>query len=92
MCYKSLGYNAISLQGENNSLDPVIFETIKRRFENIVINFDTDKTGIEASNKLSHKLGLERFFIPEDLKTKDLSDTIKTYGVEYTTELLNSII
>lgn len=92
MCYYSLGYNAISLQGENNPLDPIINETLKRRFKNIIVNFDNDNAGNNGSIKLCKNLNLNRFIIPEELQTKDLSDTIKTYGVEYTTELLNSII
>jgi hypothetical protein len=92
MCYYNLGFNAISLQGENNTIDEITFETLSKRFKTILVNFDNDKAGNDGSQKLCEKFNLERFFIPEELGTKDLSDTIKTYGIQYTTELLNSII
>jgi hypothetical protein len=92
LCYRVLGYNAISLQGEQNPLDEDIYDSITHRFNTIIVNYDNDDAGIKGSNRLTNKYGFNSFFIPDELQTKDISDTIKTYGIEYTKDLLNSII
>lgn len=82
ICYKILGINAISLQGEMNKLDNQLLAKLKYRFKEIKIQYDEDETGIKAANKLhtSHNLPILR--IPFEYKSKDISDLIKNCGIK----------
>lgn len=79
MVYNLLGYDAISLQGEHNKLGDGLFKELQERFEKIYINYDNDKTGIEASQRLSSLYNLKHYFIDE---YKDISDYVKHKSID----------
>lgn len=81
MVYYEMGYNAISLQGETNPLLPEIYQKLTKRFNNIIINYDYDPTGIKSSENLTETYNLKCFFIE---RSKDLSDNVKNYGFQET--------
>jgi len=85
MVYRLLGYDAISLQGENNKLEKELYNKLIKRFPKIVINYDNDDTGIAATEKLSTQYNLDYFYIDD---FKDISDYIKNNSIEKTKEML----
>lgn len=78
MCYRVLGYDAISLQGETNKLEYNFVQKLLKRFDKIIVNYDNDPEGIKGSERLNSQYGFEYFFIDN---AKDLSDYIKLYGL-----------
>jgi hypothetical protein len=89
LVYRTLGYNAISLQGEGNTLDETTAEKIEKRFKKILVNYDPDETGIKGATQITERYGFPHFFIPEE---KDLSDYIKKNGKDKTKEMLDERI
>lgn len=79
MCYKILGYPAISLQGEGNKLEQELVNKLLKRFNRIIINYDSDERGILETNKLIEQYKFNYFYID---KHKDLSDYIKNEGLD----------
>jgi len=93
MLLHDLGWSAISLQGEANSLGENIFSVLSSRFEIIILFYDNDKAGYEGANKLSQKYGLPKIFIPEnDEGIKDITDYCKIAGKENASILMNNLI
>lgn len=79
MCYRVLGYDAISLQGEANKLDSNLVNKLLKRFDRIIVNYDEDEEGIRGTVRLKNQFGFNSFFIDQ---YKDLSDYIKTEGLD----------
>ncbi len=79
MCYRVLGYSAISLQGEGNKLEQSLVDKLLKRFDKIIINYDCDSRGILETNKLVEQYNFNCFYID---KHKDLSDYIKNEGLD----------
>lgn len=96
MVLHELGYNAVALQSENDHLYKSIYNNLQQRFKRIVILFDNDKPGLEASIKLSNKYNIPRIYIDSGLyelyKVKDISDYIKVFGKDSAGELLKSLL
>jgi hypothetical protein len=78
MCYRLLGYDAISLQGETNKLEQSFVDKLLKRFDNILVNYDNDEEGIKGAKRLNIQFGFKYFFIDG---AKDLSDYIKLNGL-----------
>jgi hypothetical protein len=83
MVLYQLGYNAVALQCENDSLRKDIFKDLSSRFKRIVIFFDCDEPGMEASFKLSQRYSLDRIYLDSSYRAfyniKDISDFIKVF-------------
>lgn len=85
MCYKVLGYSAISLQGEANKLDNDLVNKLLKRFNKIVVNYDNDEQGIKSTLGLNQQYRFDYFYID---KHKDLSDYIKSEGLNKAKKML----
>jgi hypothetical protein len=85
MVLYELGYSAIALQCENDSLNKDILEDLTKRFKRIVVFFDNDIPGLTASNKLCNKHNLQGIHIDSSYwtlyKVKDISDYITVFPV-----------
>jgi hypothetical protein len=79
------GFNAICLNSETASLPNWLYEDLKVRFENIIILYDNDKTGMEQSEKLCQEHKFERLILPNMENGKDVSDYI---SLEYSINAL----
>ena len=86
MCYRVLGYDAISLQGEGNKLHYDLKERLMSRFSNTIVNYDNDEQGIKSTKGLENEFGFKSFFID---KEKDLSDYIKAFGIDKAKRMIN---
>lgn len=89
MCYRSMGYDAISLQGEGNKLEQELVNKLLNRFSKIIINYDQDPQGIISTNKLIEQYGFDHFYIDN---AKDLSDYIKAFGIDKAKRLIKKKI
>jgi 5S rRNA maturation endonuclease (ribonuclease M5) len=96
MVLYELGYNAVALQSENDYLHKGILTDLSNRFKRIIVFFDNDNPGLEASNKLCSKYGLDSIHIDssylEFYKIKDISDYIEQFHRITTIELMNTLI
>lgn len=79
MVLRVMGYDAISLQSENNKLDPDLASEMIHRYKNIYILYDNDETGIKNSQELSNKYGFKCLYVDD---YKDISDYVKDNGIE----------
>lgn len=91
ICLFQYGINAVAPQSEN-ILNEEVVNRLKRRFDNILLLFDNDIPGIEASAKNAKKYGFREIFIPIESECKDISDYLKKYGVLETSKLLKQLI
>ena len=89
MCYRVLGFDAISLQGEANKLEQNLVDKLLKRFNQIIINYDNDEQGIKSTNKLVNQYNFKYFYID---KHKDLSDYIKNLGLKEARVMINNKI
>lgn len=91
MLLYELGIPSVALQSENTFLDKELYERLSKRFKEIYLLFDNDKTGRENSSKLCAAYKLKEIFVQGS--QKDLSDYCKVYGVDITkTELLKWLV
>jgi hypothetical protein len=75
MVWDVLGIPSIAPNSESSFPPKEIIEDLKKRFENVIINFDNDETGIKFSKKFSSEHNLKEYFIP-DKNSKDISDFV----------------
>jgi 5S rRNA maturation endonuclease (ribonuclease M5) len=96
MVLYNLGYNAVSLQSENDHINKDILTDLQNRFNKIIVFFDNDKPGQEASNKLCEEHDLKQIRLDSSLQTiyqvKDISDYFAMYGLKKTVEQLKSLV
>ncbi|MBC7749019.1 MAG: AAA family ATPase [Methylotenera sp.] len=75
MTLAAKGFNAITLNSETATLPKDIIADLKLRFNQIIVLYDNDATGLKQSNILAVTHGLHRLVLP-NLKNngKDISD------------------
>ena len=78
----SKGFHAICFNSETSNIPQSIVKKLTYRFKHIVLLYDTDKTGLEASQKHAEQLtglGVKRFVLPlaGTKHEKDVSDYFK---------------
>ena len=75
MTLAARGFNVISLNSETATLPKTIIDELKLRFNQILILYDNDETGLKQSNILAGSHGLNRLVLPAlKSKGKDISD------------------
>ncbi len=92
ICYRLLGYNAISLQGEANKLEENLTKQLLRRFEEIIINYDNDDQGLKSARRIVDEYKFRYFTIPLKSGCKDLSEYIDKYGFSTAADLIDTIM
>ena len=78
----SKGFHAICFNSETSNIPQSIIKKLSYRFKHIILLYDTDKTGLEASEKHAHQLaalGVKRLVLPlaDTKQEKDISDYFK---------------
>lgn len=68
ICGYSFGYIGISLETESATLSKDVATELKKRFKDVVVLYDRDKTGKEQSQKLSEEHELSIGYLPEWLE------------------------
>ena len=75
------GYNAISLNSETSSLDQSIADELKQRFNNIIVLYDNDATGLKQAEILSLTHAFHKITLPPIPNNgKDISDFFSSNG------------
>lgn len=91
MVLYKIGYNAIAPHGENHIIPSRIVDSLKQRYNKIVILYDNDNGGKEGAKKLSEKYNIPTIFIPYT-NYKDISDYVKEFGLEEGKKLIKELI
>lgn len=92
-CLYSLGITAIAPNSETQFISNTILEDLKKRFENIVVLFDLDHTGIKFSSKIKKEHPeLTVTLLPRTDRCKDISDYYKFYGRNKTIQMIKNKI
>jgi hypothetical protein len=89
MAYHELGYPAISAQGEAHKIPYEFIQLLRKRFKNIIVNYDNDQTGIDSAEILKADYQLPFFLFKTH---KDCSDTIDNTSLESTKLFVDSEI
>jgi len=90
LCLYELGYTAIAPTSETSFVPEQYFYKQKSRFENIVLLYDSDNTGIKFSKEFSVKYNIPYIIVPYEKDVKDISDYVKKYGIEQSKQLLTT--
>jgi len=95
MCLEVLGYKAFALQSEMHMPKETLISDLKKRFKRIIVLYDNDfhkedNNGQLMANKICETYGLENLVIPDEYKSKDISDMIKNHGIEAAERFLKS--
>lgn len=77
MVLYEMGYNAISASSETTFIPEDILESLKLKWNYILILYDRDKTGMKKARNYCKKYNLNAFFINKKFKSKDISDAVK---------------
>jgi hypothetical protein len=82
MSLAAKGFHAICFNSETSNIPQGIIKKLSYRFKHLVLLYDTDKTGLEASARHAQQLsplGVKRLVLPLSGKTtkKDISDYFK---------------
>ncbi len=92
MTFNKLGYKnveAIAPDSENTMIPEQYIKSLKTKYRNICVLFDNDEAGIEAAKKYQNKYKLN--YVLLDM-SKDLSDSVKDFGIEKVKEKLNILL
>lgn len=90
MCLAAKGFNAITLNSETATLPKTIVDELKLRFNQILVLYDNDDTGLKQSNILAIAHSLHRLVLPTlQNNGKDISDY---FANGETLENLNNLI
>jgi hypothetical protein len=82
MCFNKLGIGnveCIAPDSENTMIGEAVMGKLSKRYFKTIVLFDNDEPGIKAAQRYQDKYGYN--YIVLDM-SKDLSDSVKDYGVE----------
>lgn len=88
MAFTKLGFKnieAIAPDSENSMISEMMIEKFKKKYNFICVLFDNDEPGIAAMQKYTEKYGFPAILLP---MAKDLSDSVKEYGIDSVRETL----
>ena len=91
MLLNSLGFEAVAPQSEDTIIPESTINELMQRFEEIIVFFDNDKGGIEASKRYE-RYNFKCVFLPESCSKKDISDYRKEFGEDLTIKILKELI
>ena len=77
MCLYEMGFNAIAASSETTFIPNDILQSLRSKWNHIVIIYDRDKTGMLEARKYSKQYRLDAIFVHKKFKAKDISDAIR---------------
>lgn len=93
MCLYSMGISAISPNSEVLFIGENILDSLKKRFEYIVVLYDQDRTGLYNMAKIRHQYPTLLYaVIPKKYEAKDISDFYKKHGKKKTQNLIKEYL
>lgn len=87
-----LGYSSIAPANEAVGIDEDFMQSMKSRFNEVILLYDNDDAGIKGANRISLQHDIRSVIIPYEYGTKDLSDTIKLYGADKGREIMKGLL
>lgn len=88
MTLYSIGYEAVALQSETNSLNKELKQKLSS-YKKVIIFYDNDRAGKEATKQLLKELPNSEFIFTPIEDFKDPSDFVKAYSLEELKEFLD---
>ena len=88
MCFNKLGISnieAIAPDSENTMIGETAMSQLVIHYHKIIVLFDNDEPGIKAAERYKLKYGFNNIILPME---KDLSDSVKMYGIDKVKEVL----
>ena len=91
LCLKGMGYNVevLAPDSENTMIKPHIIEHLKKKYKKVITFFDNDHAGFEAIEKYKNLYGLHGCALSI---SKDISDSIKNYGLNEVHAILKPLL
>ncbi len=92
MSFKTLGIGnaeAIAPDSENTVISEGIMKKYMHKYAKIIVLFDNDEPGIEASKAYQKRYSFDYLILPFE---KDISDTVKARGVQETRNIVFNLI
>jgi len=92
MCFTRLSIKnteSIAPDSENSMIAESVIIKLKTKYKKVIVLFDNDEAGIKAMLRYKERYDLD--FINLGFE-KDLSDTVKAYGVDFTRDVLLKLI
>ena len=77
MCLYEMGFSAIAASSETTFIPDDILKSLKRKWRNIILLYDRDRTGMLKSREYSKKYGLDCIFVHKKFNAKDVSDAVR---------------
>jgi hypothetical protein len=82
MCFNKLGIGnveCIAPDSENTMIGESVMGKLSKRYNSVIVLFDNDEPGIKAAQRYKDKYGFNYVVLE---MSKDLSDSVKDYGIE----------
>ena len=92
MVLRRMGFDAISPSSETTFVPNDILETLKDKYEQMLILYDRDQTGMMRAREYSKKYNIPAFFINKKFAAKDISDAVKENGFDTINEWLTKTL
>jgi hypothetical protein len=91
MCLTKFGYNTevVAPDSENSLIPNGAISMYKLKYKTICTLFDNDEAGIKAAQKYQDEYGLPGVILP---MSKDLSDSVRDYGIPETRKVLHPLL
>lgn len=89
MCLFGQGYTACGPQSEHTIIPETTIANLMSRFKEVIVFFDNDRGGIEASKRYE-RYNFKSVFLPSG--SKDISDYYKEFGENKTKLILKEIL
>jgi 5S rRNA maturation endonuclease (ribonuclease M5) len=77
-----MGIDAVSPSSETTFIPDEMLDELKKKYNNILILYDRDKTGMMKAREYSKKYNLHAFFVNKKFAAKDISDAVKVNGFD----------
>lgn len=92
MAFAKLGYKnaeSVAPDSENTMIPEQYIKSFKKKYSGVCVLFDNDEAGIAAAQKYQERYGLS--YIVLDM-SKDLSDSVKDFGIQKVKEKLHGLL
>lgn len=91
MCLTKFGYNTevVAPDSENTLIPPGAIAMYQLKYKTICTLFDNDEAGIKAAEKYQEQYNIPGVIIP---MSKDLSDSVRDYGIPETRKVLHPLL
>lgn len=92
MCLYEMGFNAIAASSETTFIPDDILTSLKKKWKNIIILYDRDKTGIKTARSYGKQYGFDCILVHKKFKAKDISDAVRDNGFFVVKEWLTKTV